>query len=117
MEGLLGFYSIRNSEIDNYCKDRFIELVPNLNSFGHFERWLGHDKYKHMAECPDGFRRENPFIERDHGTTLKPNQASLDFIDSLYKEYLPIFHRINLMLEWMNPGNLAKAGPRIKLIK
>jgi hexosaminidase len=78
-------------EIDQYCKERFIELVPNLNSFGHFERWLMHEPYKHLAECPDGFRRENPYIVRDHGTTLKPNQDSLDFIDSLYSEYLPNF--------------------------
>ena len=27
-------------QIDQYCQERFIELVPNLNSFGHFERWL-----------------------------------------------------------------------------
>ena len=33
--------------IDRYCEERFIELVPNLNSFGHFERWLMHDQYKH----------------------------------------------------------------------
>ena len=78
-------------EIDQYCKERFIELVPNLNSFGHFERWLMHEPYKHLAECPDGFRRENPYIVRDHGTTLKPNQESLDFVDSLYSEYLPNF--------------------------
>ncbi len=78
-------------EIDQYCKDRFIELVPNLNSFGHFERWLMHEPYKHLAECPDGFRRETPYIIRDHGTTLKPNQSSLDFVNSLYSEYLPNF--------------------------
>ena len=44
-------------EIDTYCKDREIELVPNLNSFGHFERWLRHKPYKKVAECPDGFVR------------------------------------------------------------
>ncbi len=77
--------------IDRRCRERFIELVPNLSSFGHFERWLCHDPYKHLAECPDGFRRENPYIVRDHGTTLKPNAESLSFIDSLYAEYLPNF--------------------------
>ena len=50
-------------QIDKYCQERFIELVPNLNSFGHFERWLCHDKYKHMAECPDGFIRKEPYIK------------------------------------------------------
>ena len=30
------FTSEEIQEIDQYCKERFIELVPNLNSFGHF---------------------------------------------------------------------------------
>ena len=78
-------------EIDQYCRERFIELVPNLNSFGHFERWLRHEPYKAMAECPDGFRREDPYMVRDHGTTLRPDADSLAFVDSLYTEYLPNF--------------------------
>ena len=77
--------------IDKYCRERFIELVPNLNSFGHFERWLMHSSYKHLAECPNGFRREEPFMVRDHGTTLKPNQESLDFINQLYEEFFTKF--------------------------
>ena len=104
-------------EIDNYCKDRFIELVPNLNSFGHFERWLRHDDYKHMAECPDGFRRENPFIERDHGTTLKPNQASLDFIDSLYKEYLPNFSSDQFNVGMDEPWELGQGWSKEQIDK
>ncbi len=85
------FTSEEIQAIDQYCSERFIELVPNLNSFGHFERWLMHADYKHLAECPDGFKRENPYIVRDHGTTLKPNKESLNFINSLYDEYLPNF--------------------------
>jgi hypothetical protein len=77
--------------LDQRCRERFIELVPNLNSFGHFERWLRHEPYKRLAECPEGFHREDPFMERDHGTTLKPNEESLAFMDSLYAEYLPNF--------------------------
>ena len=26
--------------LDAYCRERFIELVPNQNSFGHLHRWL-----------------------------------------------------------------------------
>ena len=66
-------------QIDDYCRKRFIDLVPNLNSFGHFERWLRHPEYHYLAECPNGFKREIPFMVKDHGTTLKPNQESLTF--------------------------------------
>ena len=103
--------------IDRYCEERFIELVPNLNSFGHFERWLMHDQYKHLAECPDGFKRENPYILRDHGTTLKPNQESLDFINSLYTEYLPNFSSKKFNVGMDEPWELGQGWSRGKVEK
>ncbi len=36
--------------LDAYCRERFIELVPNQNSFGHMERWLSHPEYAKYAE-------------------------------------------------------------------
>lgn len=68
-------------ELDQYCKDRFIELVPNLNSFGHVERYLRHPEYRYLAECPD----------MENCSTLAPNQTSLRFLKELYDEYLPNF--------------------------
>ncbi|MEM7366643.1 MAG: glycoside hydrolase family 20 zincin-like fold domain-containing protein, partial [Pseudomonadota bacterium] len=35
--------------IQDYCQKHFITLVPNLNSFGHFERWLRHPEYQAFA--------------------------------------------------------------------
>ena len=68
-------------ELDQYCSDRFIELVPNLNSFGHFARWLKHPEYRHLAECPGNAATD----------CLAPNGASIKFIEGLYDEYLPHF--------------------------
>ena len=80
--------------LDTYCYNRFIELVPNQNSFGHMDRWLRHDNYKHLAECPEGY--EHPISGHlPWGGTLKPDQASLDFVSELYDELLPNF-RSNL---------------------
>lgn len=42
------------SHLDRFGAERQVELVPNLNTFGHMERWLRHDRYRHRAECPDG---------------------------------------------------------------
>jgi len=95
-------------QIDGYCKKKFIELVPNLNSFGHFERWLKHDAYHDLAECPNGFRRDEPFMERDHGSTLKPNQGSLDFMNLLYREYLPNFSSSNFNVGMDEPWELGQ---------
>jgi hexosaminidase len=104
-------------QLDQYCQERFIELVPNLNSFGHFERWLRHPAYMHMAECPDGFVRENPYMKRDHGTTLKPNQQSLDFIDSLYEEYLPNFSSREFNVGLDEPWELGQGWSRKEVEK
>jgi hypothetical protein len=95
-------------KIDHYCTDRFIDLVPNLNSFGHFERWLRHKPYKNLAECPDGFHREEPFMVRDHGSVLKPNQESLEFIDYLYQEYLPNFSSAKFNVGLDEPWELGQ---------
>ena len=36
--------------LDAYCGERFIELVPNQNSFGHMERWLKFPRYQDLGE-------------------------------------------------------------------
>lgn len=76
--------------LDAFCAERHIELVPNQNSFGHMERWLKHPAYQELAECPDGFT--HPVTgRRPHGTVLRPNEQSLQFINELYDELLPHF--------------------------
>ncbi len=77
-------------EIDDYCRQHFIELVPNLNSFGHFERWLRHPEYKHLAECPDGFTLPNG-KSFPWGRTLHTGPESLRFLEKLFEEFLPNF--------------------------
>ncbi|MBN1287933.1 MAG: family 20 glycosylhydrolase [Anaerolineae bacterium] len=77
--------------LDAYCRARFIELVPNQNSFGHMARWLEHDAYKHLAEAPDGYtypwggRSDGPF-------SLAPLvSGSIELLQDLYAELLPHF--------------------------
>ncbi|MEC8420217.1 MAG: family 20 glycosylhydrolase [Verrucomicrobiota bacterium] len=104
-------------EIDTYCKDREIELVPNLNSFGHFERWLRHEPYKKLAECPDGFVRNEPYMIRDHGSVLKPGLESLEFIDSLYEEYLPHYSSSKFNVGLDEPWELGQGFSKKKVEK
>jgi len=94
-------------ELDGYCADRGIELVPNQNSFGHMERWLKHASYKPLAECPDGF--EHPLAGwRDTGSTLYPDANSAAFIDKLYAELLPNFSSCQLHIGGDEPWELGK---------
>lgn len=78
-------------ELSIYSAKKGIELVPNMNSFGHFERWLRHKEYKEYAECPDGFTHPISKAQFDYGTTLYPDQKSLRFVSELLDEFLPHF--------------------------
>lgn len=78
--------------LDTYCRERFIELVPNQNSFGHMKPWLIHEPYRNLAEMsegwfdtPWGFKMEAPF------SLCPTDERSIDLVRSLYDELLPHF--------------------------
>jgi len=78
-------------ELDGYCRDRRVELVPNQNSFGHMERWLKHEPYARLAEACGPWK--TPWGElRETRTTLDPlNPGSIHLVASLYDQLLPHF--------------------------
>ena len=76
--------------LDRYCRDRFIELVPNQNSFGHLERWLKFPEYLDLAECPDGYTAPWSVTTCKPGV-LYPDKKALQLLDGLYDELLPNF--------------------------
>jgi hexosaminidase len=77
-------------QLDAYCRERYIELVPNQNSFGHMEHWLSHPRYLPLAEIDHDFdvawgKHAGPF-------SLCPlDPGSLDLMRGLYDELLPHF--------------------------
>lgn len=76
-------------ELDNYCRERFIDLVPNQNSFGHFENWLRHERYQELAECPEDCATK---WGKRKLTSLNPvNPKSFELMQELYTELLPNF--------------------------
>lgn len=77
-------------ELDAYCQKRYIELVPNQNSFGHLHRWLIHERYARLSEVIEGFYTPWGYIEGPF--SLCPGDpGSLDLMRSLYDELLPHF--------------------------
>ena len=77
-------------ELDAYCRARFIELVPNQNSFGHLHRWLIHQPYRPLAESPEGI--EHPFsFERQPFSLCPIDPRGLELLAGLYDQLLPCF--------------------------
>ena len=76
--------------LDTYCRERFVELVPNQNSFGHMTRWLVHEPYNDLAECPKGCELWSghpgePF------SLCPTDPGSLALLRDLYDQLLPHF--------------------------
>jgi len=77
--------------LDAFCRERYIELVPNQNTFGHMHRWLTHPRYAALAEThaefdtPWGTTMQGPF-------SLCPlDPGSLGLVRTLFDELLPHF--------------------------
>lgn len=102
-------------ELDAYCRERFVELVPNQNSFGHLERWFAHERYRPLAETAGGI--ELPWGEiTKHPFSLAPSAAALDFLDGLYTELLPCFtsSRFNVGCDETYDLGLGKSRERVE---
>mgnify|MGYP003295596489 CR=1 FL=1 len=76
--------------LQKYCNDRFIDLVPNQNSFGHFENWLRYDKYLPLADCVEDCATIWGAYKL---SSLDPsNPGSFELVKGLYAELLPNFN-------------------------
>jgi len=77
-------------DLDEFCRARHVELVPNQNCLGHMGRWLRHDRYRPLAMTPDGF---TDFMGRTRGPmTLEPSNAgSLALVRDLLSQLLACF--------------------------
>ncbi len=69
-------------DLDRYCRERFIDLVPNQNSFGHMYTWLKKPAFHHLG-----------LFEGDEvPSTLNPLlPESFEFMSNLYASLLPYF--------------------------
>ncbi|MFW6352787.1 MAG: beta-N-acetylhexosaminidase [Verrucomicrobiota bacterium] len=98
-------------ELDDWCALWGIELVPCLNTFGHFERWLRHPEYFHLAECPYGWRRPDGY-GMPWGSTLHPGPEALAFLKELFAAYLPLFRSDKVNIGGDEPWELGMGRSR-----
>jgi len=91
-------------ELDAHCRERYVELVPSLASFGHMAPVLKHPRYRHMAEDWGVGKYTTPDADRqnwlknwlatcgERAFTLSPaNPDVYEFLDSRFAEFLPLF--------------------------
>lgn len=85
-------------ELDEYCKENFIDFVPSLSTFGHMFEILNQDKYKHLSVLSDYENDFNFWKDRMRHHTIDPrNTESFELVKSLIDQYMP-----NFSSEWFN---------------
>lgn len=70
-------------ELSDYCKERFIELVPNQNGFGHMAAWTQKKEISHLAITDKDGKPSatlNPFLTE-----------SVELIDKIYDGFFDAF--------------------------
>ncbi|HEV8111302.1 MAG TPA: family 20 glycosylhydrolase [Planctomycetota bacterium] len=76
--------------LDAFCCERGVDLVPNQQSLGHMHRWLVHERYRDLAEVPEGV--EHAFGRAREPFSLCPTDPrTLAFLAGLYDQLLPCF--------------------------
>lgn len=66
-------------ELDTYARPRHVQLMPNLNSFGHCEHILNLPEYTPLAESAA------------HWSLCPVDERTFAFVDDLYADLLPSF--------------------------
>lgn len=79
-------------ELDQYCHNHFIELVPSLSTFGHLYNLLQSEKYCHLCEYENYIPQRHYWIEKmKHHTIDVSNEQSIELIKSLIDQYIILF--------------------------
>ncbi|MCG8480209.1 MAG: beta-N-acetylhexosaminidase [Spirochaetales bacterium] len=79
-------------QLDAYCRDHHVELVPCLASFGHLYMVLSTRTWQHVCEREGSADEPFSFIDRQGRHTLDiSNPESLALLRKMFGEFLPLF--------------------------
>ncbi len=79
-------------ELELYCKDRFIELIPSLSTFGHLYTLLQSDRYRSICELENYEPSRNYWMEKQWHHTVDPyDPETIKVIGSMIDQYVPLF--------------------------
>ncbi len=79
-------------ELDDYCYENFIEMVPSIPTFGHLYELLQLDKYKHL-QCVENYVPDRiRFMSRMGHHTIDPkNPESIEIIKSMIDQTICLY--------------------------
>jgi len=101
-------------ELDVYCRDRLIDLVPAVATFGHMGRILSLPRYRHLAEI-EATRdwADLPWPQRARGYTLDClNPESHRLVERIWTDILDAFSSRIVNICGDEPWDLGKGKNR-----
>lgn len=79
-------------ELDAYCQERGIDLVPSMSCFGHLYKLLRTKQYRHLGEMPETAADEFSLYGRMAHHTINPVlEESYELITKMIREYMSLF--------------------------
>lgn len=104
-------------ELDQFCRERFIDLVPAVATLGHMGRILSLPKYRHLAEiAPEQSWEQMAWPQRARGFTLDVlNPESHALVEKIWSEILDVFSSPVVNICGDEPWNLAKGRNRDRI--
>lgn len=79
-------------ELDRYCQERYIELIPSLSSFGHLYDLLSTKSYGDLCELADSDKQPFSYLDRMHHHTVNvSDDRVLPLIKNRILEYMALF--------------------------
>ena len=94
------------ARLDRHCRTLGVDLVPNQNTLGHFDRWLRHERYRSLAIMPDGFQWI--FGIKRSPTTLDPaNPEAFELVSDLLGQLVSALDKPSIHIGLDEPWELA----------
>ena len=79
-------------ELDEYCKENFIDFQPSLSTFGHMFEILDQEKYRHLRVLNGYENHPCRWYDRMAHHTIDPKQEeSIELVKSLIDQFAPHF--------------------------
>jgi hypothetical protein len=106
-------------ELDAYCHERFIDLVPAVATLGHMGRILSMPRYRRLAEIePPCDWADLGWPERARGLTLDvTNPESLRLVERIWSDILDAFPSPIVNICGDEPWDLGKGNNRERFVE
>jgi hypothetical protein len=103
-------------EIDDYCFERHMELIPCIATFGHMYEILQNDEFKHLCEYENVEDKTYSWMKRQlHHTIDCQNPESLALIYRMIDEITPLYRSPYLNISGDETYDIGKGRNATKL--